>query len=198
MRALPDEQTRLLSDLVSRRRQILNMLGAEQQRLKHKPPAKVQRSIERLIAALRRELEDLDKTIGSAIRASPAWREAEDLLCSVPGVGPVTTSVLLAELPELGQLNRKQIAALVGLAPFTRQSGQWRGKSLIAGGRVRVRTALYMAALVASRHNPVLKAFYARLTSAGKPKVVAIIAVARKLLTLLNAIIRDKKPWQRA
>lgn len=198
IRALPDQETRLLGDLVGRRRQIVDMLGAEQQRLKHTPPRKVQKSIERLIKALRRELDDLDQTIGTAIRSSPAWREAEDLLRSVPGIGPVTTSVLLAELPELGQLGRKQIAALVGLAPFTRQSGQWRGKSLIAGGRTRVRTALYMAALVASRHNPMLKMFYERLVTAGKPKMVAIIAVARKLLTLLNAIIRDKTPWQNA
>ena len=134
------------------------------------------------------------------MRGSPAWREKEDLLASVPGVGPIIARTLIAELPELGTLDRRQIAALAGLAPFTRQSGQWKGKSLIGGGRKSVRTALFMAALVASRHNPVLKAFRRRLIAAGKPKMVALIAVARKLLTILNAILRDQnhgKPLDR-
>ena len=132
------------------------------------------------------------------MRGSPAWREAEDLLSSVPGVGPVVSRSLLAELPELGTLDRKKIAALAGLAPFTRQSGAWKGRSFIAGGRTAVRTVLFMAALVAARHNPVLKAFYGRLLQAGKPKMLALLAVARRLLVILNAILRDKRPWQSA
>lgn len=132
------------------------------------------------------------------MRGSPAWREKEDLLSSVPGVGPTIARTLIAELPELGALDRRQIAALAGLAPWTRQSGQWRGKRFIGGGRASVRTALFMGAQVAKRHNPVLAAFHQRLIAAGKPKMVAIIAVARKLLTILNAILRDNRPWQTA
>ena len=132
------------------------------------------------------------------VRTSPAWRIKEDLMSSVPGVGKGISRTLIAELPELGSLDRRQIASLVGLAPFTRQSGKWRGKSFIGGGRASVRAALFMGALVASRHNPVLKAFRDKLVASGKPKIVAIIATARKLLTILNAIIRDQKPWQTA
>jgi len=131
------------------------------------------------------------------VRGSPAWRDKEDLLASTPGVGPTIARTLIAELPEFGQLGRKQIAALVGLAPFTRQSGQWRGKSF-GGGRSAVRAVLFMGAMVGKRHNPVLKAFFDRLVAAGKPKMVALIAVARKLLTILNAMLRDNQPWQRA
>jgi len=130
------------------------------------------------------------------VRGSPAWREKEDLLSSVPSVGPVISRTLIAELPELGSLGHKQIAALVGVAPFTRQSGQWRGKSFIGGGRASVRRALFMGAMVARRHNPVLKTFFERLVAAGKPKKVALIAVARKLLVILNAIVRDGTPWK--
>lgn len=198
VRPLPDEATSLLADLVARRRQIVEMIGAERQRLRRVAVARIRRSIERLVRALEKELADLDLDIGDAVRNSPAWREAEDLLSSVPGVGPVTARSLIAELPELGTLDRKKVAALAGLAPFTRQSGAWRGRSFIGGGRTSVRTVLFMAALVASRHNPVLKAFYQRLLLAGKPKRLAIIAVARRLLVILNAIIRDKKPWQTA
>jgi transposase len=133
-----------------------------------------------------------------AVRGSPAWRDKEDLLVSVPGVGPTIARTLIAELPELGQLGRKRIAALAGLAPFARQSGQWRGRSFIGGGRPSVRTALFMGAMVAKRHNPILKAFFDRLVRAGKPKMVALIAVARKLLTILNALLRDRRPWQTA
>ena len=140
----------------------------------------------------------MNTDIDDAVRGSPVWREKEDLLVSVPGVGPVISRTLIAELPELGQLGRKEIAALAGLAPFTRQSGQWRGKSFIGGGRTVVRTVLFMGAMVAKRHNPLLKAFFDRLRAAGKPKMVALIAVARKLLTILNAIIRDNQPWQTA
>jgi transposase len=197
-RPLPDEATRLLADLVARRRQIVEMIGAERQREKRVSVPHLRKSIMRLLKALEKELAGLDTDIDDAVRGSPAWRDKEDLLASVPGVGPTIARTLIAELPELGQLGRRQIAALVGLAPFTRQSGQWRGRSFIGGGRTTVRTVLFMGAMVAKRHNPALKAFFDRLVAAGKPKMVALIAVARKLLTILNAILRDNRPWQNA
>jgi transposase len=197
-RPLPDEASQLLADLIARRRQIIAMIVAERQREKRARAKSLRKSIARLIKALEKELISVDGEIDSAIRASPAWREKEDLLASVPGVGSITARTLIANLPELGQLDRRQIAALAGLAPWTRQSGQWRGKSFIGGGRVAVRTALFLAAMVAAKHNPPLKAFFERLVAAGKPKMPALIAVARKLLTVLNAILRDKKPWQPA
>ena len=196
LRALPDEATRLLADLVARRRQIIEMIGAESQREKRIAVPRLRKSIRRVIGMLEKELSELDAEIDDSVRGSPAWREKEDLLASVPGVGPIISRTLIADLPELGTLSRKQIAALAGLAPFTRQSGQWKGRSFIGGGRASVRTALFMGAMVAMRHNPVLKAFFDRLIAAGKPKMVALIAVARKLLTILNAIVRDKRPWQ--
>ena len=196
-RPLPDEATRLLADLVTRRRQIITMIGAEKQRQK-RAARRTRKSIARLLRALEKELSSVDADIDDAVRGSPVWRQKEDLLASVPGVGPIIARTLIAELPELGRLDRRQIAALAGLAPFTRQSGQWRGRSFIGGGRTSVRTALFMGALVAKQHNPVLKAFFDRLVAAGKPKMVALIAVARKLLTILNAIIRDQRPWQNA
>lgn len=194
IRPLPDEETQLLADLVARRRQIVAMIGAERQREK-RAPARVRRSITRLIKALEKELSSLDGDIDDAVRGSPAWREKEDLLASVPGVGKIVARTLIAELPELGTLDRRQVAALVGLAPFTRQSGQWRGKSFIGGGRAAVRATLFIAAMVAARHNPALKAFRDKLVAAGKPKLVALVATARKLVTILNAILRDKQPW---
>jgi transposase len=197
-RPLPDEQTRFLADLVGRRRQIVAMIGAERQREQRLTAPRLRKSIARLIKALEKELASLDADIDDAVKGSPAWRAKEELLTSVPGVGPVISRTLVAELPELGQLSHKQIAALVGLAPFTRQSGKWRGKSFIGGGRTTVRAALFMGAMVAKKHNPVLKAFFDRLVAAGKPKMVALIAVARKLLTILNAIVRDNQPWQTA
>jgi transposase len=197
IRSLPDAETLLLADLVQRRRQIIEMIGAESQRLKRAPDS-LRKSIARLIKALQKELTSVDTDIDGAVRTSPAWRETEDLLTSVPGVGKTISRTLIAELPELGRLNRKQIAALAGLAPFTRQSGAWRGKSCIGGGRVSVRSALFMGAMVAKRHNPALKTFFDRLVAVGKPRMVALIAVARKLLTILNAILRDQKPWQNA
>ena len=197
-RPLPDAATRLLADLVARRRQIIEMIGAERQREARVTIPRLRKSIARLLKTLQKELTSLDADIDDSVRGSPVWREKEDLLASVPGVGPTIARTLIAELPELGQLNRKEIAALAGLAPFTRQSGQWRGRSFIGGGRAVVRTALFMGAMVAKRHNPVLKAFFDRLVAAGKPKMVALIAVARKLLTILNAILRDNTPWQTA
>lgn len=198
VRPLPDEATRQLAELVGRRRQIIAMAGAERQRQKRLPAPRLQRSIARLLKALERELAELDQDIDTAVRGSPAWRETEDLLASVPGVGPIIARTLLAEMPELGHLDRREIAALAGLAPWTRQSGQWKGKSFISGGRASVRTALFTGAMVAARHNPVLKAFHDRLRAAGKPKMVALIAVARKLLTILNAIARSGSPWHNA
>jgi transposase len=198
LRPLADAATQLLADLVARRRQIVEMIAAERQREKRATLRRVRKSLARLIAALEKELAEIDGEIGDHMRGSPAWREAEDLLVTVPGVGPITARTLIADLPELGRLGRGQIAALAGLAPHTRQSGQWKGRSFISGGRASVRTALFIAAQVAKRHNPVLKRFYQRLIDAGKPKMVATIAVARKLLVILNTIIRTKTPWQTA
>ena len=181
IRPMPDEQTRLLADLVARRGQIVQMIVAERQRQKRLIEKRLQKSIARLLAALQKELSSLETDIDEAVRGSPAWREKEDRLASVPGVGPTIARTLIAELPELG--------------PWTRQSGQWKGKSFIGGGRTQVRAALFMGALVAARHNSALRGFHQRLLDAGKPKLVAIVAVARKLLTILNAIIREQKPW---
>lgn len=197
VRALPGAATQALADLVTRRRQIIQMIVAEGQREKRAAP-RTRRSIARLLKTLRRELSEIDADIEETVRGSPVWCEKEDLLASVPGVGPVTARTMLAELPELGQLDRRQIAALAGLAPFTRQSGKWHGKSFIGGGRASVRSALFMAAMTAMRCNPVLRTFHQRLRVAGKPKMVALIAVARKLLTILNALLRDKTKWQNA
>ena len=196
VRPLPDKETRLLADLVARRRQIIQMMVAERQRQKRLSEPRLQKSIARLLAALQKELSSLEIDIDEAVRGSPAWREKEKLLTSVPGVGRTIARTLLAELPELGSIDRRQAAALVGLAPWTRQSGQWKGKSFIGGGRAPVRAALFVGALVAARHNPELRAFRDRLVQAGKPKLVALVATARKLLTILNAIVRDGRPWE--
>lgn len=171
---------------------------AEENRARTTTAKQAQKSIQRLLVALRRELASLDADMDDHIRKSPVWRVNEKLLSSVPGVGPIVARSLIAEMPELGSLGRRQIAALAGLAPWTRQSGKWRGKSFIGGGRSRVRAVLFMAALVAIRHNPVLKAFRERLVAAGKPKIIAVAATMRKLLPILNAIVRDQKPWQTA
>ena len=195
VRPLPDEATRLLADLVARRRQIVAMMGAERQRQKRLTNKRLQRSILRLLAALQKELSSLETDIDDAVRGSPAWRDKEDLLVSVPGIGKIIARTLLAELPELGSLDRRKIAALVGLAPWTRQSGKWKGKSFIGGGRAGVRANIFLGAMTAARHNPGLKAFRDRLVQAGKPKLVALVATARKLLTILNAIVRDRRPW---
>jgi len=198
VRTLPDEMTQFLADLVARRRQIVEMLQGERQREKRATMKRVKKRLARLIAALEKELAELDQEIHDTVRGSPAWREKEDLLASVPGVGLQTARTLLAEMPEVGSLDRKSVASLAGLAPYTRQSGHWKGKSMIGGGRKTVRSAVFIAAMVACRYNPALKAFYERLLKAGKSKVLAITAVARKLLTILNAILRDKTPWQPA
>lgn len=198
LRPLPDAETRVLADLVARRRQIMTMIVAEENRAQAATARQTQKSIKRLLVALRRELDSVNDDLDTHIRKSPIWLVRQDILTSMPGVGPTVARTLIAELPELGSLDRRQIAALAGLAPFTRQSGQWRGKSFIGGGRSALRATLFMAGLVAIRHNPTLKAFRQRLVDAGKPKIVALVATMRKLLTILNAMIRDQKPWQPA
>lgn len=198
IRPLADAATQALSDLVGRRRQVMQMMVAEKNRLRMAASKPAGKSIKRILAALERELGSLDADMDGHIRKSPLWRVREALLTSVPGVGPIVARTLLAEMPELGSLDRRQIAALAGLAPWTRQSGKWKGKSFIGGGRAKLRSALFMAALVATRYNPALKAFRDRLVAQGKPKIVALVATMRKLLTILNAIIRDARPWQNA
>ena len=186
-----------MADLVTRRSQIVFLIASERQRVSHAPSC-IKDSVRRVIEAPEQEQVPIDRAIDTAVDRSLAWRRKEALLTSVLGMGPTIARTLIAELPELGSLDRKQVAALVGLVPWTRQSGQWRGSSLIAGGRAPVRTALFLGALVASRHNAALKTFRDRLIAAGKPKLVALITTARKLITILNAILRDRTPWQAA
>lgn len=194
VRPLPDEETRALGALVARRRQVVEMLAAEKQRM-GRSPKQVRKHVQQHIDWLSQALAELDDELKDALRGSPLWREKEDVLKSVPGVGDVLTLTLMAELPELGRLNRKKIAALAGVAPFNRDSGKLRGKRTVWGGRAPVRSALYMATLVASRHNSVIRGFYHRLLAAGKPKKVALVACMRKLLTILNAMVKHKTHW---
>jgi transposase len=194
-RPLPDAAVHALDALLTRRRQLLEMLTAEKNRLGF-AAAPVRRGITQHIRWLERRLRDVDSDLEQAIRGSPLWRAKEDLLRSVPGVGPVVSRTLLGELPELGTLTHKQIAALVGVAPRACDSGTLRGKRMVWGGRAPVRAALYMGALVAARRNPVIRAFYERLRAAGKPAKVALVACMRKLLTILNAILRTGTPWR--
>jgi transposase len=196
-RALADEATQALADLVTRRRQVIAMMVAERQRAT-RLPKRLKRSCERVVRVLEKELAALDQDIDTTVRGTPAWRVKEDLLASVIGIGTITARALIADLPELGTLNRRQIAALVGVAPFTRESGQWRGKSFIAGGRPTIRAALFVATMAAVRHNPSIRDFRQRLIAKGKPKMVAMVACMRKLLTILNAILRDQIPWKPA
>lgn len=195
IRPMADAATKALAALMARRRQIVTMLVTEKARREQAQPGLARVSIVRSITFLSDQLKAFDAEIDKTVRGTPAWREKEDLLASVPGIGKTIARTLLAEMPELGTLTPKQAAALAGLAPYTRQSGQWRGKTFTGGGRPSVRAALFMGALVAARYNPTLKAFKDQLLARGKPKLVAIIAVARKLLTILNAILRDQKPW---
>jgi transposase len=194
VRPLPDEQARHLSALVARRRQVIGMITAETNRLKRAASA-VRGRIDAHIAFLRSELADIDGQLAQAIKNTPVWREQDNLLRSVPGIGQATIVSLLSELPELGKLNRKQIAALAGVAPINKDSGTHRAKRSVWGGRRRLRSAIYMATLVATRHNPVISAFYERLLDAGKPKKVALVACMRKLLTILNCMLRDGTSW---
>jgi len=193
-RALPDAATQALAALVTRRRQLVAMLTAERNRLSSAPRA-LRAEIQAHIRWLQRRLGRLDEDLHQAIRTSPAWRAQDDLLQSVPGVGPVLARTLLASLPELGHLDRKAIAALVGVAPLNRDSGTFRGRRRVWGGRAAVRAVLYMGTLVAVRHNPVLRAFYQRLRAAGKLPKVALTACMRKLLTILNAMLKQQTRW---
>lgn len=194
-RPVPDAVVQQLDTLMTRRRQLLDMLTAERNRLEH-AVGPIRRGLVDHIRWLERRVVAVDRDLDDTIARSPVWRATEDLLRSVPGVGPVVSRTLLADVPELGHLNRKQIAALVGVAPLARDSGTLRGKRMVWGGRAPVRAVLYMGALVATRRNPVIRAFYRRLLSAGKPKKVALIACMRKLLTILNAMLRTSTTWQ--
>jgi transposase len=197
VRPVPDELTRTLQGWLGRRRQLLEMLLAEEQRLTRAPQA-IRAQIQQHVEWLRRELRDVDGALRTVVATSPVWREQEDLLRTVPGVGPVLATTLLADLPELGRLNRRQIAALVGVAPLNWDSGEHRGTRHVWGGRAPVRTALYMATVSAVRCNPVIRAFFTRLCAAGKPKKVALTACMRKLLTILNAMMHHRAGWKPA
>jgi transposase len=196
-RPLEDAATTDLAAVLLRRRQLSDMLTAEKNRLglARRP---VRASLKKHIAYLERELRITESDLREWIEASPVWRVNDELLQSAPGIGDVTAQTLLAELPELGRLGHKQISALVGVAPMAADSGGSRGKRAITGGRARVRQVLYMATLVATRYNPVIRQFYQRLVAAGKPKKVALVACMRKLLTILNAMVRDQQPWSSA
>jgi transposase len=196
VRPLPDAETLALAALLARRRQLQDMLVSERQRLEKATMTKVRRDLRQHIRWLERRVDDVDEDIDGAIKRSPVWRVKDDLLQSVPGIGPTVARTLLAELPELGQLDRRAIAALVGVAPFNRDSGRTRGRRYIRGGRASLRASLYMGALVAARHNPVLRTYYQRLRDAGTPSKVALVAVMRKLLTIVNAMMKHQLKWQ--
>lgn len=197
LRPRPDAGRLALQALVTRRRQLLDMLAAEQHRL-GRAATSLRPNIQAHIAWLQGQIKGLDGDISTAITAQPIWKAKQVLLLSVSGVGPAVSSLLLAHLPELGTLTRRQIASLVGVAPFNRDSGSWHGHRFIRAGRAPVRSILYMAALVAARHNPVIRPFYDRLLAAGKPAKVALTACIRKLLTILNAMLRDETSWDPA
>lgn len=194
VRPLPDESATLLSGVVARRRQLIEMLVMEQNRLAT-TPYKLRKEVQEHIEYLQRRIKDSDKDLHKTLRETPIWREKQDLLRTVPGVGPVVSASIVANLPELGKLDRKQIAALVGVAPMNRDSGQFKGQRKIQGGREEVRSPLYMAALTAIRRNPIIREFYKRLLQAGKKKKVALVACMRKLITAMNAMVRDNQPW---
>jgi transposase len=196
VRPLPDEQSQALDELLARRRQMVAALVAEKNRLGLVRTHLVKRTVREAAATYERLLVLIDRELDDLIKASPLWREKEDLLRSFKGIGPVSARTLLAELPELGLLNRKQIAALVGVAPVARDSGSWRGRRSIWGGRGQVRAVLYMATVTAMRANAQIRTFYQRLRQAGKPGKVALVACMRKLLTILNAMVRTHSHWQ--
>lgn len=195
-RPIPDEQAQALRARIARRRQIVHMITAEKNRLRQAHDARITRSVQTIIDALKAQLDEMDRDLDRLIKDCPAWCARKDLLTGVPGVGDVVARTLLAELPELGNCSRQEIAALVGVAPINRDSGMFRGQRHTWGGRARVRSALYMAALVGTKHNPLIKQYYQRLLGAGKAKKVALVACMRKLLTILNAMIRDNQPWK--
>lgn len=195
-RSVGDAQARQIKALVARRRQLVELRTGERNRLTRANLADVEDSIREVLSTIDRQLQDTNRRIHEAIAASPVWVEKATLLGSVPGLGRVTAAALLAELPELGQLTRRQVAALAGLAPMNRDSGMWRGHRMINGGRTTVRNALFMATLVATRFNPVIRAHYQHLCNAGKKKMVALVACMRKLLVILNAMIKNNQPWE--
>ena len=197
-RPVASAEAQALGELVARRRQLIGMMTAERNRRRQLTTQRLIKGIDCILAALQTQLTELEQDIDDAVRGTPAWREKEDLLVTAPGVGHKIARTLIAELPELGSLSRHQVAALVGVAPFNRDSGKWRGRRSIAGGRAVVRSALYMSVLVSIRRKLPLAAVYHRLRAAGKPAKVAIVACMRKLATILNAILRDKTPWQTA
>jgi transposase len=197
-RPMPDEQAQALGELIARRRQLVDMLVAEQNRRRLLRDRRLQRHVDAHITWLEDALRRLDHDLTTLVRSSPVWREADDLLRSVPGIGPVTACTLIADMPELGHLDRRRIAALAGLAPFARDSGVFRGRRMIAGGRPHIRRVLYMATLSAIKYNPAIRAFHRRLVAAGRPRKVAVTAAMRKLHTILNAMLRDRRPWQPA
>ena len=194
LRPLASEQSQQLGALLARRRQLVAMLTAEKNRLQRAPQV-TQEGIREHIRWLEKELEAMDRQLAAQIATDPAWEAQERLLQSVPGVGPVVARTLVGGLPELGRLNHSAIAALVGVAPFNRDSGAFRGRRAIRGGRAALRSALYMSTLVAMRWNPVIHAYYHRLRQAGKPAKVTLVACMHKLLTILNAIARDQRSW---
>lgn len=198
VRPLPDPAVQELDAVLTRRRQLLEMLQAERNRLGQlfgRGQPHVKQSLKRHIAYLERALAIADTELREMVEGSPVWRARDELLQSVPGIGPVVARTLLAELPELGRLDRRAIAKLVGVAPLNRDSGTWRGRRSIHGGRPRVRAVIYMAALVATRCNAVITGFYQRLLAAGKPKKLALVACMRKLLTMLNTMLRNGQAW---
>jgi transposase len=197
-RPVPDAQAAALGELIARRRQLVDMLGAEHNRRRLLRDRRLQRHLEAHIAWLEEALRRLDHDLTTLIRSTPVWRETDDLLRSVPGIGPVTAGTLIADLPERGRLDRRRIAALAGLAPIARDSGAFRGRRMIMGGRAHIRRVLYMATLTAITHNPVIRAFHQRRVAAGRPGKVALTAAMRKLLTILNAMLRDRRPWHPA
>lgn len=197
VRLLPDQKVRDMGSLLSRRRQLIEMLTSEHNRILQ-ANGTIRPGIEMHIRWLEKAISSINDDLDNGIRNSPSWREKDDLLKSVPGIGKVVSTTLLIELPELGQLNRRKIAALVGVAPLNRDSGTMRGKRTVWGGRAKLRAVLYMAALVGVQHNPVIASFYERLLKAGKAKKVALVACMRKLLTILNAMIRSNTVWQKA
>lgn len=197
-RPIPDEAARALGELVARRRQLVEMIGSESQRRRQLCDPRLVRRLDAHLAWLQKELSEIETDLDHAVRGSAAWRATEDLLASVPGIGKTSARTLIAELPELGALDRRRIASLVGVAPVNRDSGTFRGRRMVLGGRASVRKALYMPTLTAIRRNPAIRALYQRLIARGKPAKVAITAAMRKLLVILNAILKSQTPWQHA
>ena len=194
-RPLADAQAQRLAELIARRRQIVEMIGAESNRRRQARDPHLQRDLDTHLVWLQQALARIERDLDDTVRGSPVWRTTEDLLASAPGVGSVTARTLIAELPELGRLDRRRIAALVGVAPINRDSGTFRGRRMVAGGRSSVRKVLFMATLTAICFNPPVRALYQRLTQAGRPAKLALTGCMRKLLVILNAMVRDRRRW---